>query len=74
MKFAIFWSREAPRCHPRGPGPIKDEISHQKYLHVFTLKGLNMPLRAFPNSCHRPWLSKFEIKKNIAKRRNKTEL
>ena len=27
--------REPPRCHPRGPEQIKDEISNQKYLHVW---------------------------------------
>ena len=25
--------RRAPRCHPRGSGPIKGEIPHKKYLH-----------------------------------------
>ena len=53
MNFAIFglsasvdieaapWcmGRGAPRCHPRGPGPIKGQISHHKYLHVWHLKG-----------------------------------
>ena len=50
MKFAIFglsasvdirplhgaWVAEllGARCHPRGPGPIKGQISHHKYLHV----------------------------------------
>ena len=23
----------APMCHPRGPRPIKGQISHHKYLH-----------------------------------------
>ena len=29
----------APRCHYRGLGPIKGDISHQKYIHVCHLKG-----------------------------------
>ena len=52
MKFAIFGLSAsvdirplpvaccgAPRCHPRCPGPIKGQISHYKYLHVWQLKG-----------------------------------
>ena len=47
MKFAFFASvdiipwcmgRGAPRCHPRGPGLIKDEISHVHYTGHEALK------------------------------------
>ena len=54
MKFAIFglisasvdirpllcaWV--APRCHPRGPEPLKSQISHQNYI----TQGLKYPVR-----------------------------
>ena len=26
--------RGTPRCHTRGPEPMKDEISYDKYLHI----------------------------------------
>ena len=31
----------APRCHPRGPGPIKGQISNKSYITRMALKGLS---------------------------------
>ena len=33
--YCYCWYMAAPWCHSRGPRPIKDEISHQNYIHAW---------------------------------------